>query len=684
VITADDVELASLYRKLLLPRLVEEKMLRLLRQGRLSKWFSGIGQEAIAVGVVAALQDGDVVLPLHRNLGVFTAPRGLGGVPPTEAAGAAKGGVELDRLLRQLLGREGGFTSGRDRSFHFGTLEHGIVGMISHLGAMLPVACGLALAGRLRGSDRVVAVFSGDGGTSEGDFHEALNLAAVWRLPVLFVVENNGWGLSTPTAEQYACADLADRAAGYGMPGAVVDGNDVTAVLAAVGEAAERARGGDGPTLLECKTYRMRGHEETSGTDYVPPDELARWAELDPLLRLEAVLDGRGVLPAGERTALRAEIAAEVDRRVEEALAAPEPDSTVEAETEAVFAPSLVTKRPISRDRDQRTSERSAVVERRYLDAISDGLREAMRADDRVVLLGQDIAEYGGAFKVTEGFVAEFGKERVRNTPIIESGALGCALGLALDGFHPMVEMQFGDFISCGFNQIVNNLATTHYRWGAPVPVVIRAPVGGGTGAGPFHSQNVEAYFGNVPGLKIVAPATPADAKGLLLAAFDDPNPVLYLEHKALYRAERGPVPEGWHTVPFGEARLARPGRDATVVTYGAGVRWALEAAGALAEDGAGDVEVVDLRTLRPWDTANVLASVERTGRALVLHEAPRTGGFGAELAAVIAERAFPHLDAPVMRVGSTDTPVPFSKRLEALHSARGRLLPALRALLAY
>jgi 2-oxoisovalerate dehydrogenase E1 component len=655
----DDAGLAWLYRALLVPRLVEEKMLRLLRQGRLSKWFSGIGQEAIAVGVVAALEERDFVLPLHRNLGVFTAR-----------------GVDLDRLLRQLLGREGGFTEGRDRSFHFGTLEHGIVGMISHLGAMLPVADGLALAGRLRGEPRVVAVFSGDGGTSEGDFHEALNLAAVWRLPVVFLVENNGWGLSTPTSEQYACRDLADRAGGYGMPGVVIDGNDILAVMAAVGEAAERGRRGEGPTLIEAKTYRMRGHEEASGTDYVPPDELARWAERDPLLRFESVLDERGVLPTREREALRVEIAAEVDSRVEAALDSPEPDSTVEQETAAVFAPAHPSR--------PSRAPHGPPVDLRYLDAISDGLREAMRADDRVVLLGQDIAEYGGAFKVTDGFVAEFGKERVRNTPIIESGALGCALGLALDGFHPMVEMQFGDFISCGFNQVANNLATTYYRWGAPVPVVIRAPVGGGTGAGPFHSQNIEAFFANVPGLRIVAPATPADAKGLLLAAFDDRNPVLYLEHKALYRAERGPVPAGWHTVPFGSARIARPGRDATVVTYGIGVRWALEAAGILAADNAGDVEVIDLRTLRPWDTGTVLASVERTGRALVLHEAPRSGGFGGELAAVIAERAFAHLDAPVARVGSTDTPVPFSRRLEALHSARGRLLPALRSLLAY
>jgi 2-oxoisovalerate dehydrogenase E1 component len=421
----------------------------------------------------------------------------------------------------------------------------------------------------------------------------------------------------------------------------------------------------------------MRGHEEASGNDYVPPEELARWAKLDPLLRLEAVMDGRAVLPESEREALRVQIAAEVDNQVEAALAAPDPDSTAEEEAAAVWA-------PVEERAERRRPPVGAAIDRRYVDAISEGLREAMRADERVVLIGQDIAEYGGAFKVTEGFVAEFGKERVRNTPIIESAALGCALGLALDGFHPMVEMQFGDFISCAFNQVVNNLATTHYRWGAPVPVVIRAPVGGGMGSGPFHSQNVEAYFANVPGLRIVAPATPPDAKGLLLAAFDDPNPVLFLEHKALYRAERGPVPSGWYTVPLGEARIARPGRDVTVVTYGVGVRWALEAAGVLGEEEAGDVEVIDLRTLRPWDTATVLASVERTGRALVLHEAPRTGGFGGEIAATIGERAFAHLDAPVVRVGSTDTPVPFSKRLESLHSARGRLLPALRALLAY
>ncbi|MGH9000119.1 MAG: alpha-ketoacid dehydrogenase subunit alpha/beta, partial [Acidimicrobiia bacterium] len=504
-----DDELVALWDVLVLPRLIEERMLVLVRGGRLSKWFSGIGQEAIAAGVVAALDDDDWILPLHRNLGVFTGR-----------------GFDLDRLFRQLFARDGGFTAGRDRTFHFGALERRVVGMISHLGAMLPVACGLALAARLRGEDRVAAVFSGDGGTSEGDFHEAANLAAVWRLPVIFVIENNGWGLSTPSREQYACKHLADRAPGYGMPGEVVDGNDVCAVTRAVREAAARARRGEGPTLLEFETYRMRGHEEASGVGYVPPDELARWAERDPVARLDAVLDERGLLGGEERSARRGDVAARVESHVEEALAAPEPTSRPEEELAGVYAAAKPAPAP---------PPESSMVERRYVDAISDGLRQAMSDDESVLLLGQDIAEYGGAFKVTAGLVDEFGRHRVRNTPIVESGALGCALGLALDGFRPVVEMQFADFISCGFNQIVNNLATTHYRWGAPVPVVIRAPVGGGIGAGPFHSQDVEAYFANVPGLRIVAPATPADAKALLLAAIADPNPVLFLEHKALY-----------------------------------------------------------------------------------------------------------------------------------------------------
>jgi 2-oxoisovalerate dehydrogenase E1 component len=652
--------LDKLHHALLLPRAIEDKMLLLIRQGRLSKWFSGIGQEAIAVGVAQALHPDDAVLPMHRNLGVFTSRE-----------------VDLGRLLRQLLGKEGGFTNGRDRTFHFGDLEKRLVGMISHLGAMLPVADGLALAFKLRGEARVAAAFTGDGATSEGDFHEALNLAAVWRLPVLFVIENNLYGLSTPVREQYACRDLADRADGYGMPGVIVDGNDVLAVFRAVAAAAERARRGEGPTLLEFKTFRMRGHEEASGTAYVPAEMFEEWSARDPVVRFEATLEANGVLAPGEAERRRRELRAYVDTAVEEALAAPEPRSTVQVELADVYAP------PPARPAGAAEEPPETGPERRYVDAIQDGLREAMRHDPRVVLLGQDIAEYGGVFKVTAGFVDEFGKERVRNTPIIESGAVGCAMGLALEGFRPMVEMQFGDFISCGFNQIVNNLAKTHYRWGARVGVVLRAPVGGGTGAGPFHSQNPESWFTSVAGLKVVAPATPRDAKGLLLAAFEDGNPVLYLEHKFLYRWARGPVPEGFYTVPIGRARRARGGGHATVVTWAVGVSWALEAAERLAAEGH-EVEVLDLRSLLPWDGEAVAESVRRTGRCLVLHEAPTTGGFGGEVAAAVAQECFEWLDAPVQRLGALDTPVPFHRSLEAAFSPKGRLLGALRDLLRY
>jgi 2-oxoisovalerate dehydrogenase E1 component len=671
--TVDDRELHALYHALLVPRVIEEKMLALLRRGDLSKWFSGIGQEAVSVGLVAALRDDDWLLPAHRNLAVFT-------------------GRELDlaTLFRQLLGRDGPLTGGRDRTFHFGDLDHHVVGMISHLGAMVPVADGLALAARLRGEDRVAAVLIGDGASSEGDVHEAMNLAAVWKLPVLFVIENNHWGLSTPVSDQYACVDLVDRAVGYGMPGELVDGNDVLAVRAAVQRAAARARAGKGPTLLECKTFRIRGHEEASGNDYVPADQIAAWVARDPIERLEARLDARGTLPAADRAVLRAELRAAVDRLVAAALEAPAPASTEDDELAGVLAPPSPIRRLPSTPASTRPTAAPGDAgdgdqpEMRYLDAVREALGVALRADERVVLLGQDIAGYGGVFKATAGLVEEFGPERVRNTPIIESGAIGAALGLALDGFRPVVEMQFGDFVTCAFNQLVNNVATTRYRWGAAVPLVVRLPVGGGLGAGPFHSQGVEAWFCHVPGLKVVAPATAADAKGLLLAALDDGNPVLVLEHKRLYRSVKGPVPAGHHVVPIGRARVVRPGVDATVVTYGAGVGWAVDAAEVLAAEGAGEVEVIDLRSLHPWDRELVLESVRRTSRALVLHEAALTGGVGGEIAATIADEAFMHLDAPVKRVGGLDAPIPFAPTLESVWAADRRLLPALGELLAF
>lgn len=653
-------ETEALYRALLLPRIIEEKKLRLIRQGRLSKWFSGFGQEAIAVGVSFALADEDYILPMHRNLGVWTTR-----------------GVDLEKLFCQLMGREGGFTKGRDRTFHFGLPEKNIIGMISHLAAMMPVADGLALAARLKNEKRVAATFVGEGASREGDFHEALNLASVWKLPVLFIVENNGYGLSTPTSDAVPIENIADAAAGYGMSSIIVDGNNVLAVIEAVRNAKKRALKGDGPTLLEMKTFRMRGHEEASGTKYVPKELQDKWSTMDPIERFEPI----AIQKLGQKACdeIKQEFVQRVEDLAEWALKQPEVTSTEEKELGDVFAVSRVASGAPSAS----VSE-SPHQERRFIDAITDGLRAWMREHPDSIIMGQDIAEYGGVFKVTEGFLAEFGHDRVRNTPIIESGAVGAAMGLALAGMKPILEIQYADFISCGFNQIVNNLATTFYRWGAPLNVTIRAPFGGGIGAGPFHSQSMEAWFCHVPGLKVVIPATPADAKGLLLSSLDDPNPVLFFEHKKLYRSVKGQVPSESIRVPLGQAAIARTGADATIVTYGVGLHWALEEAEAQAVKGR-SIEVIDLRTLIPWDRETVLSSVRKTNRVIIMHEAGRTGGFGAEIASEISESVFQHLDAPPIRLGGADMPIAFSKAIEDdIYSARSRLSDAIDRVLAW
>lgn len=654
--TAPAVDAEALYRALITPRLIEEKMLRLIRQGRLSKWFSGYGQEAIAVGTSFVLERGDTVLPMHRNLGVWTTR-----------------GVPLRPLFCQLMGREGGFTKGRDRTFHFGIPEYGIVGMISHLAAMLPVANGLALGARLDGRDSVSVAFVGEGATREGDFHEAVSLASVWKLPVIFIVENNGYGLSTPTRQALPETEVWKAGAGYGMHAETVDGNDVFAVMEAIRTARERGLAGDGPTLLDMHTFRMRGHEEASGTKYVPQELMDEWATRDPIAHAEKKLGRK--LNSAKRAAMREEIGKEVDAIAEWALTQAPVTGTLDAERADVFAP-VPTSAVAATSDGPGTSQ-----EVRFIDAVTDGLRTAMREDDRVVLMGQDIAEYGGVFKVSAGFLEEFGAERVRNTPIIESGAVGTAMGLSLAGFKPVLEIQYFDFITCGFNQIVNNLATTHYRWGSPVGVTLRAPIGGGIGAGPFHSQSMEAWFCHTPGLKVVFPSTPADAKGLLLSSIDDPNPVLFLEHKMLYRSLKGQVPDASTRIPLGVARTVRSGSQATIVAWGAAVHWATN----LAEAEGLDVDIIDLRTLIPWDRDAVLESVRRTHRLLVVHEAPRTGGFGAEVAAEITQLAFNHLDAPPLRIGGEDMPIPFSKALEdTIYSGKSRLPEAVRELLAF
>lgn len=651
-------ELLSLYTKILLPRLIEEKMLSQLRQGKISKWFSGMGQEAISVGVAAAMETDEFILPMHRNLGIFTTRE-----------------VPLKRLFAQFQGKEEGFTNGRDRSFHFGSVEHHIVGMISHLGPQLGIADGIALANKIGKEAKATFVFTGDGGASEGDFHEALNVAAVWQLPVIIGIENNQWGLSTPSNEQFRCESFTDKAIGYGIPkedAIQIDGNNIIEVYQTVKRVAESIRKNPRPVLIEFMTFRIRGHEEASGTKYYPEGLIEKWEQKDPVENFEQFLLSEGKLTAEAVDANRARIKEEVNTALKEALALPTVPVSTEKEVGDLFANNDIPSHP--------AASAAAKKEMRFIDAVSDGLREAMRKHDKLVLMGQDIAEYGGVFKVTEGFVDEFGKDRVRNTPLCESAIIGAGLGLSIKGWKATVEMQFADFVSVGFNQIVNNLAKLHYRWGQNADVVVRMPTGAGVAAGPFHSQSNEAWFFHTPGLKIAYPAFPEDAKGLLTRSFEDPNPVLFFEHKALYRSVSGEVPEGYYSLPFGKANIVREGSDLTIVTYGMGVHWAMK----LADAHDASIEVIDLRTLAPLDTETIFASVKKTNRALVLHEDCLTGGIGGELSALITEHCFANLDAPVRRCASLDTPVPFAEVLEKNFLASNRLTEAVDGLLNY
>ena len=664
-------QLVALYKSILLPRMIEEKMLLLLRQGKISKWFSGIGQEAISVGITAAMEQDEWIMPLHRNLGVFTGRN-----------------MPLSKLFMQWQGNKEGYSKGRERSFHFGSAAHHVCGMISHLGPQLAIADGVALAYKLDKKQKVSLAFTGDGGTSEGDFHEALNTAAVWDLPVIFVIENNGYGLSTPTADQYRCENLVDKAKGYGMEGIQIDGNNLLEVYDTIKGVREYCIKNQKPYLVECMTFRMRGHEEASGVKYVPQELFTQWEKKDPVKNYEAWLLTQKILNQTDIEKLKAETKKYIDTELAEANTVAKIVANTDEEVGDVYASKAVGSGQLAMVLDNaaptfslQLSTFNQAVEKKFINAITDALKQSMQKHKKLVLMGQDIAEYGGAFKVTEGFVDIFGKERVRNTPLCESAIVGSALGLSLEGYKAVMEMQFGDFVTVGFNQIINNLAKIYYRWGQNADVVIRMPTGGGVGAGPFHSQSNEAWFTHTPGLKVIYPSTPEDAKGLLIAAINDPNPVMFFEHKALYRSVTGQVPEEYYEIEIGKAKHVLAGNEISIITYGAGVHWALDFA---KNNKDISVDILDLRTLLPLDYAAIKNAVERCGKVIVLHEDTLVGGFGGEIAAWIGENCFDKLDAPVLRCASLDTPIPFSLELEKNFMAYSRLDEMVKRLVNY
>jgi len=659
----------ELYFKLLLVRLFDERVSTLHRQNKVvGGVYSGVGQEAVVVGACQHLRGDDIVFPLHRDMGVFLSR-----------------GVEPAHLMAQILGRRDGLSGGRDSFLHTGDLRKGVVGATSMLGATLPVATGAALGFRTLGQDRVAVAFFGEGSTSRGDFHEALNFAGIHKLPVIFLCENNQYAFTTPVRLQMPVETVAERADAYGMRRARTNGNDLFRVMEAVEAAIHRARRGEGATLIDCVTYRIRGHSEHDPAKYREQEEVVEWGARDPIELYELYLEKRGYDLPKLSQEVREEVRGLLDRAVEYAEASPYPDLRA-ARTAVFIGPGPLGTAEISADwagpnaigglAGPQAAEAGRVptpephgdeVEVTYLGAINRTLAWELQNDPRVMCVGEDIGIGGGAFGVTEGLLDKFGEERIVDTPISESLIVGGSVGASLVGLLPVAEMQFADFISCGFDQLANTASTMAYRHGGKfgAPIVVRCPAGARIRGGLFHSQNVESFFLTTPGLKIVAPSNARDASGLLRSAIHDPNPVIFLEYKYLYRREKARLKGGVaEPVPIGVAAVRRPGEQLSLVTYGPTVQLCLEAAARLEGEGF-DPEVIDLRTVKPLDMEAILTSVRKTGRVLIVHEDRAFAGLGAEIAARLADEAFSSLDAPVRRVTTEDVPYAYAPPLE-------------------